>query len=154
MVKKKGIRLVIYLDDFLILGSSKEECLNNKDITIFLLRFLGFLINGKKSDLIPSRSCKFLGLIIIDSLEMFLELLNEKRVKIKEIIEKILQNSIIKNQNLAECIGSLVATCPAIAYDWLFYKELESIKREGLLVHNNNYDKKGKLSTEAMDEFR
>lgn len=63
-LRSKGIRVVIYLDNYLIFGNSKKECEKNTKLTISLLTFLGFVINRKKSDLIPKNSCKFLGMII------------------------------------------------------------------------------------------
>lgn len=76
-LRSRGIRLVIYLDDFLIFSVSREECVNNPKLTISMLLHLGFIINWEKSDLVPNFSCKFLG-IIINSREMTLELPPEK----------------------------------------------------------------------------
>lgn len=63
-LSSRGIRIVVYLDDFLILAKSREECADNTKLTISLLQFLGFIINWEKSELAPLRSCRSLGMII------------------------------------------------------------------------------------------
>ena len=84
-LRKLGIIVVIYLDDFLIIADSKESCLNSLNITINLLEFLGFTINFEKSQLIPVMQCKFLG-VILNSLDMILELPLYKKLKIKNVV--------------------------------------------------------------------
>lgn len=53
-LRKKGIRLVIYLDDILIINEDPDKLKSDLDTTIFLLQSLGFLINWEKSVLTPS----------------------------------------------------------------------------------------------------
>lgn len=72
-LRAKGLMSINYLDDFLLLGSTKHECLANVMATISLLESLGFLINDEKSNLIPARSCKYLG-FLFDSQEMTIKL--------------------------------------------------------------------------------
>ena len=151
-LRNNGIRLVVYLDDFLIIGSSVEECKRHTHYTTSLLHFLGFIINWKKSDVEPKQNCKFLGMII-DSHNMVIELPREKCLKIKEMIENLLRDKKIKIQKLMECIGILVAACPAISYGWLYYKELERLKQRGLITHGYNINNEIKLTTEVIKEL-
>ena len=144
-LRKQGIRVVIYLDDFLIFGSSEEECFKNTKLTIEILLFLGFLIIWEKSIITLEKSCNFLGMLI-NSVDMTLELPKDKRIKVREMIECILRSRKIRIQNLAECIGVLVAACPGIAYGWLYYKQLELVKRNALYLYQNNTKKWTKLS--------
>lgn len=62
-LRKSGILLVDYLDDFLILDVSYEKCETNVKVVLDLLRELGFLVSLKKSSLIPQKICKYLGFI-------------------------------------------------------------------------------------------
>lgn len=57
-------------------------------------------------------------------------------------------------QNLAECIGVLVAACPGVAYGWLYYKELELVKRCALTLNHNNTKEFTNLSEGALDELK
>lgn len=64
-LREEGCCSVVYLDDFLFIGSSRDECLRNLNLAQGLLPSLGFLINysNNKSQLEPSRKCKYLGFI-------------------------------------------------------------------------------------------
>lgn len=44
-LRKKGIRVVVYLDDFLIFGVSRQECIDNTKQLMDLLAFLGLRVN-------------------------------------------------------------------------------------------------------------
>ena len=70
---KRGIRIIVYLDDFLNLGSSIEDSRATTLLTLDLLHWLGFTINWEKSILVPSQSLTFLGLCI-NSLALSLSL--------------------------------------------------------------------------------
>ena len=61
-LRARGIRVIFYLDDILVIGATKEECETNLAFVLQLLQSLGFLINWKKSNLIPSQLFRFLGL--------------------------------------------------------------------------------------------
>ena len=68
-LRKNGIRMVIYLDDILLMGASKEEATVAVNAAFSLLTSLGFVINEKKSEPVPAQSVEFLG-IGIDSIKM------------------------------------------------------------------------------------
>ena len=61
--QRKGIRVIVFLDDILVLGRSYRECLQNRDQVLKLLRQLGFQLNHKKSFLILSQVFTYLGLL-------------------------------------------------------------------------------------------
>ena len=59
-----GIRLLRYLDDWLVLSSSEKKAKESIRELLSLCRTLGIVINEKKSDLVPSQSAKYLGMTI------------------------------------------------------------------------------------------
>ena len=59
-----GIRLLRYLDDWLILASSEREAKQSVQSLLSLCHTLGIVINEKSSDLVPSRTAKYLGMTI------------------------------------------------------------------------------------------
>ena len=61
-LRTMGIHIIFYLDDILVIGSSEVECRLNVEMTLKVLREAGFVINLKKSHLIPSQQFKYLGL--------------------------------------------------------------------------------------------
>ena len=60
----RGIHLLQYLDDWLILSTSQLKTRQHVDQLLSLCRSLGIVINTEKSDLFPSRSVEYLGMII------------------------------------------------------------------------------------------
>ena len=48
MLRSLGIRLVIYMDDMLLMAESKQKLMEHVHLTVFLLENLGFIINSKK----------------------------------------------------------------------------------------------------------
>ena len=59
-----GIRLLRYLDDWLVLSSSEKKAKESIRELLSLCHTLGIVINEKKSDLVPSQSAKYLGMTI------------------------------------------------------------------------------------------
>ena len=59
-----GIRLLRYLDDWLVLSSSEQEAKQAVQALLSLCRTLGIVIKEKKSDLVPSQTAKYLGMTI------------------------------------------------------------------------------------------
>ena len=59
-----GIRLLRYLDDWLILASSEQEAKQAVQSLLSLCRTLGIVINEEKSNLVPSQTAKYLGMTI------------------------------------------------------------------------------------------
>ena len=58
-----GIRLLWYLDDWLVLASSEQEARQAVRSLLSLCHTLGIVIN-EKSDLVPSQTAKYLGMTI------------------------------------------------------------------------------------------
>ena len=81
-LRKRGIRIIVYLDDFPILSSSIKESKANTQLILDLLQWLGFTINWEKSMLVPTHSLTFLALSI-DSQTMSLNLPEKKILNIQ-----------------------------------------------------------------------
>ena len=63
-LRKRGIRIIVYLDDFLILNQSKEGAQRDFAYVVDLLQRCGFLINQDKSVGVAAQEREFLGLIV------------------------------------------------------------------------------------------
>ena len=62
LCRSKGIRIVFYLDDLLILGASEPEVARNRDFVTMWLKVLGFTLNRPKCTFIPAQCFQYLGL--------------------------------------------------------------------------------------------
>ena len=89
-LRRSGKRLVIYLDDLLIVGSSLEECSASVCLVIKVLQSLGFLINFGKSETLPTQCMEYIGLII-NSVSMSFHLTERKIDDIKRLSRETLK---------------------------------------------------------------
>ena len=82
LLRKQGVRLIIYLDDILIMAESVEFPKTHANLAVSLLVSLGFMINHKKTVLTPSQQLEFLG-FTVNSVTMTLSLTHDKLRQIK-----------------------------------------------------------------------
>ncbi len=68
-LRLQGIRVLNYLDDWLILAHSREPVSRHRDIILGHIHSLGLRMNAKKSVLLPSQRTVFLG-VCLDSVQM------------------------------------------------------------------------------------
>ncbi|KAG7298972.1 hypothetical protein JYU34_017443 [Plutella xylostella] len=138
-LRSMGLMSVNYLDDFMCIGRTYTECLENIKITKQFLESLGFVINISKSQLIPSTYCKFLG-FNFDTHNMTLNLPQDKKIRIRDKAKKFIKLKKCTIRQFAEFIGLLTSACPAVQYGWVYTKIFE---REKFLALNNtdNYNK-------------
>ena len=152
-LRQKGFKSVVYLDDFLMIGTSREECSENARETKNLLESLGLIINYEKSNFEPSHQCEFLG-FILDSKKYLIYLTNKKRESIEKITRRLAKQKTEQIREVAKVIGTLVSACPGVQYGWLHTKNLE--REKVLALHKNwgNFDKSMTISDEAKIDLK
>lgn len=64
MLRKMGVRLIVYLDDILIMAESKQLATQHAQLVASTLENLGFVVNYEKSVLTPSLQMEFLGFLV------------------------------------------------------------------------------------------
>ena len=64
ILHKYGVRMLRYLDDWLILASSELACLQSRDRLLTVCTELGIQVNLMKSSLVPTQSLVYLGMEI------------------------------------------------------------------------------------------
>ena len=65
ILHRYGIRILRYLDDWLILTESSTTCIHAKDRLLHLCEELGLQVNHEKSSLFPSQDMTYLGMEIL-----------------------------------------------------------------------------------------
>ena len=80
LLQEKGMCLIAYIDDILVMAKSRELLVNQAAEMFYLLENLGFLINQKKSILEPSQTMEFLG-FTLDTVAMEIKLPLDKLKK-------------------------------------------------------------------------
>ena len=90
LLRQMGIRLVIYLDDILIMHHSKEELLQVVPLICQLFKALGLVVILEKSQMVPKQEMEFLG-FWVNSTSLQLALLAERMRKIQQDARALLQ---------------------------------------------------------------
>ena len=86
-LREQGLRLIVYLDDILLMAESPQDLHCHTQILVSLLQDLGFILNTKKCVLEPTRRIEFLG-FLVDSRTMKLFIPQEKVDKIKKSVAR------------------------------------------------------------------
>ena len=99
------IRLMNYLDDFLVMGTDYESCQQAQLCVISFIRFLGFHISWHKVTP-PSTTVQYLG-IIIDTEKMELSIPIDKLDRLRTLLEKYSNSKLIDRKELESLTGLL-----------------------------------------------
>lgn len=151
-LRSRSLLSVVYLDDFLLIGKTKEECLKNIKVTRELLQNLGFIVNLEKSNIIPTKKVKYLG-FNWNTRKMIIELTTEKKETIYKKAKEFYHKKNCKIRELAQFLGSLIASCPAVKYGNLYTKSLEREKYLSLIKENGNFESKMNLPDTLLPDL-
>ena len=72
-LREKGVRILNYIDDWLILSHSRDQVCEHRDFVLRHLARLGLWVNWEKSKLCPVQRISFLGMEIV-SVAMYVQL--------------------------------------------------------------------------------
>ena len=89
VLRRLGVRVIIYLDDMLLMAKSAQEASAHLRAAIEILVALGFVINLKKSVFQPSQRLEFLG-FVIDSRKMMISLPHQRLQSLRSLAKRTL----------------------------------------------------------------
>ena len=116
-----------YIDDSYLQGDNVQTCKENVSATLSTFTNLGFLPHEEKSVVEPTQELVLLG-FVLNSLTMTISLTplrSQKLVNACSMLLKIDKSSI---RTVAQVIGLMVASFPAIPHAQLFYRAVERDK--------------------------
>ena len=64
LLRSWGIRVIIYIDDILIMSDSAVLAAQHLEVLTHILQCLGFIINAEKSVMSPAQELEFLGMMV------------------------------------------------------------------------------------------
>lgn len=109
---KRGFKLVVYLDDFLVVAPNYDTCLKGQHVLIALLRDLGFAISWPKV-VGPTQKLVFLG-IEINTNEMTVALPSQKVNALQELLFGFRTKKRASCKQLQSLAGKLNWACQVI----------------------------------------
>ena len=107
LLRQQGVKLHVYLDDWLIRADTLEEAQLHSQTTIKVLQFLGWIINFEKSDLTPSQDFQFIGMQF-NTRRFTVAPLPIMRVKVQSVLQHWMANPNITARDLHRLLGMLV----------------------------------------------
>ena len=113
-----AIRIVNYLDDFLVIAEDEATCLAHRAIVTSTIEALGFAVSWPKVTY-PATIATFLG-ITIDAVNMELSLPMAKVTKLKDFLVSLIDKGVATKKDL-ECVGGLVSHCAYVFRDGRTY---------------------------------
>ena len=152
-LRRLGFRLLIYLDDLILMNQHAETLIMERNTCLWLLTHLGMLINWEKSILEPCKNMDDLG-FVVDSLHLTLSLPTEKVAKIKTACQILLKKEdTVVVRDLVKLIGQMTASLLAVLPAPLHYQHLQMLRTKGLLKHQN-YEACVQLDQTCRNELR
>ena len=152
LLRRINVRIIIFLDDMLVMAQMLKEILQAKEILIFLLENLGFVINLKETQLRPVKEIKFLGLVI-NSVNMTLAWVPQE--KVLDIQNKYVQLIASPKTTIMEStklLGKLSFTAQVVLpgrFQCRYLQQQIQAVRE-----TNSYQTKVKLSQELLAQLK
>ena len=153
LLRKWGIRILLYLDDMLIMAKSPELLKQHLQVVTTLLAQLGFVLNLKKCVTSPTQIIEFLG-FLINSITMTLSLPSEKVGKLQKECRHTINLKSVSGRHLAHLIGMMTSCIPAIQEAPLHYRALQRSKTAAVGSTHPNFDNTIQLSREAITDLR
>ena len=151
-LRARGIRIIFYLDDILVIGATAEECRQNVEIVLNILRLAGFLINEKKSSLSPSQHFLYLGLWW-NTASGRVGLEERKLGIMKDLATQLLSTPRPSCRSIMQLLGLMTSAIPAIPLVRLrsrfLQRSLSTVYRT-----KEDLDRRVILSPKALEDLR
>ena len=107
LLRQQGVKLHVYLDNWLIRADTLEEAQLHSQTIIKVLQFLGWIINFEKSDLTPSQDFQFI-VMQFNTRRFTVAPLPKMRIKVQSVLQHWMANPNITARDLHRLLGMLV----------------------------------------------
>ncbi len=112
-LRQMGIRILNYLDDWLILAQSEVELLSHRTLILSHLERLGLRVNFAKSALSPSQRISFLG-TVLDSAHMRAVIAPERALAIQKLAATFKSDTARPLKVFQRMLGLMAAASPVL----------------------------------------
>ena len=123
-VRSKGIRIRAYLDDWLILATSRSLCQAHTRLLLDVSDRLGFLINRRKSDLCPAQSFTYLGMVF-DTVSFTVRPSLPRVLKLQSLLSSLLKKEFASARTLTSLLGMMESLAGLLPLGRLHKREFQ-----------------------------
>lgn len=151
-LRKQGHINSPYIDDAFLMGDSLSDCRRNVMDTVEITTRAGFVINPDKSNFEPSHEVTFVG-FVLNSVRMTVRLTEKKALSLRDTAHGIVHDNSVTILQVAQLVGKMVASFPAVMYGELFYRQIDMEKTQALADSKGNFEAKMTLSKSAREDL-
>lgn len=138
-LRQTGDGIVPYIDDSYLQENTEQERWQSVQKTALLVQELRFIIHPDKPVFPPKRVLTFLG-FVINSTDMTVKRTPDKANHLQEAGTKLLNTQHPTSRHVAQVIGLMVGSAPAVELCMLFYPTLENEKIDALKQNHGDFE--------------
>ncbi len=112
-LREQGVRILNYLDDWLILAQSQDQLCKHRDMVLSYLSQLGLQVNWEKSKLSPVQRISFLGMEL-DSVSQTARLTQERAQSVLNCLNTFKNRTAAPLKQFQRLLGHMAAAAAVI----------------------------------------
>ncbi|MCJ8738081.1 hypothetical protein PDJAM_G00031590 [Pangasius djambal] len=136
-MRLQGIRILNYIDDWLILAWSEQMAVRHRDVVLVHMKELGLRLNAEKSVLSPAQSITYLG-VVWDSTTMQARLSPARIESILTAVARMKEGRSLTVKQFQKLLGLMAAASNVIPFGLLYMRPLQWwLKTRGFSLRGN-----------------
>ncbi len=124
-LREQGVRILNYLDDWLILAQSRKQLSAHRDLVLKHLSLLGLRVNWEKSKLVPTQRISFLGMEF-DSVNQTARLTQERAQSVLNCFKTLSGRTAVPLKLFQRLLGHMAAAAVTVPLGLLHMRALQS----------------------------
>ncbi len=123
-LREVGVRILNYLDDWLIIAQSREQLGDHRDLVLRHLSQLGLRVNWEKSKLSPVQRISFLG-VELDSVSMTARLTEERAQAVLNCLSSFRGRNVVPLKQFQRLLGHMASAAAVTPLGLLHMRPLQ-----------------------------
>ncbi len=123
-LREQGVRILNYLDDWLILAQSRKQLSAHRDLVLKHLSLLGLRVNWEKSKLVPTQRISFLGMEF-DSVNQTARLTQERAQSVLNCFKTLSCRTAVPLKLFQRLLGHMAAAAVTVPLGLLHMRTLQ-----------------------------
>ncbi len=123
-LREVGVRILNYLDDWLILAQSREQLGDHRDLVLRHLSQLGLRVNWEKSKFSPVQRISFLG-VELDSVSMTARLTEERAQAVLNCLSSFRGRNVVPLKQFQRLLGHMASAAAVTPLGLLHMRPLQ-----------------------------
>ncbi|KAL0148327.1 hypothetical protein M9458_056389 [Cirrhinus mrigala] len=123
-LRLQGIRILNYIDDWLILAQSEMVAVRHRDVVLAHMKELGLRLNAKKSVLSPLQRTTYLG-VVWDSITMRARLSPARIESILTAVKRVKEGRSLTVKQFQRLLGLMAAASNVTPFGLLYMRPLQ-----------------------------